>query len=69
LQQLLRERISIRDLLTILETLADYVPITKDVDKLIGYVRACPVNHISRRFRFGQILALCPSGLSGNADY
>lgn len=50
LQQLLRERISIRDLLTILETLADYVPITKDVDKLIGYVRQALARTITRQY-------------------
>ena len=33
------------------------------------FFRARPVNHISRRFRFGQILVLYPSGLSENADY
>ena len=39
LQNLLRERISIRDLLTIVETLADYAPISKDPDILTEYVR------------------------------
>ncbi|MDA8163590.1 MAG: flagellar biosynthesis protein FlhA [Desulfobacteraceae bacterium] len=39
LQQLLRERVSIRDLLTICETLADYGPKTKDPDILTEYVR------------------------------
>ena len=39
LQNLLRERVSIRDLLTIVETLADYGPITKDPDILTEYVR------------------------------
>jgi flagellar biosynthesis protein FlhA len=39
LQQLLKERISIRDLLTITETLADYSPITKDVELLTEYCR------------------------------
>ncbi|WKZ31852.1 MAG: flagellar biosynthesis protein FlhA [Thermodesulfobacteriota bacterium] len=39
LQNLLKERISIRDLQTILETLADYAPITKDTDLLTEYVR------------------------------
>jgi flagellar biosynthesis protein FlhA len=50
LQQLLRERISIRDLLTILETLADYVPITKDADRLIGYVRQALARTITRQY-------------------
>lgn len=39
LQNLLRERVSIRDLLTIVETLADYAPLTKDPDLLTEYVR------------------------------
>ena len=39
LQNLLQERISIRDLLTIIETLADYAPLTKDPDLLTEYVR------------------------------
>jgi flagellar biosynthesis protein FlhA len=39
LQNLLRERISIRDLLTIVEALADYAPLTKDPDLLTEYVR------------------------------
>ncbi|MDY0219632.1 MAG: flagellar biosynthesis protein FlhA [Desulfobacterium sp.] len=39
LQNLLRERISIRNLLTIVETLADYAPMGKDPDLLTEYVR------------------------------
>ncbi len=39
LQNLLRERVSIRDLLTICETLADYAPLTKDTAILTEYVR------------------------------
>lgn len=39
LQNLLKERVSIRDLLTIVETLADYAPVTKDPDILTEYVR------------------------------
>jgi flagellar biosynthesis protein FlhA len=39
LQNLVRERISIRDLLTIVETLADYAALTKDPDLLTEYVR------------------------------
>jgi len=39
LQNLLRERISIRDLLTVVETLADYAGLTKDPDLLTEYVR------------------------------
>ena len=39
LQNLLREQIPIRDLLTILETLGDWVPMTKDIDTLTEHVR------------------------------
>jgi len=46
LQHLLEERISIRDLLTIVETLADCAPMTKDPDLLTEYVR----NKMSRSF-------------------
>ena len=46
LQNLLEERISIRDLLTIVETLADCALLTKDPDLLTEYVR----NKMSRSF-------------------
>lgn len=39
LQNLLRERVSIRDLLTICETLADFSPMGKDTEILTEYVR------------------------------
>jgi flagellar biosynthesis protein FlhA len=39
LQNLLQENVSIKDLLTIVETLADYAPMTKDPDLLTEYVR------------------------------
>lgn len=39
LQNLVRERISIRDLLTIVETLADYAPMSRDPELLTEYVR------------------------------
>ncbi|MGN0437936.1 MAG: flagellar biosynthesis protein FlhA [Lachnospiraceae bacterium] len=39
LQNLLEEGISIRDLVTIFETLADYAPTTRDTDILTEYVR------------------------------
>lgn len=39
LQNLIQERVSIRDLLTIVETLADCAPLTKDPDLLTEYVR------------------------------
>lgn len=39
LQNLVRERVSIRDLVSILETLADYAPATRNVAVLTEYVR------------------------------
>ncbi len=39
LQNMVRENVSIRDLLTITETLADYAEVTKDPDILTEYVR------------------------------
>jgi len=39
LQNLLREQVPIRDLLLVLETLADWAPATKDLDMLTEYVR------------------------------
>jgi flagellar biosynthesis protein FlhA len=51
LQRLLRERISIRDLFTILEVMADYAPITKNVDIITGYVRQALARTISKQYR------------------
>lgn len=39
LKNLLREQVSIRDMVTILETLGDYAPQVKDIDLLTEYVR------------------------------
>lgn len=39
LQNLLREQVSIKDMLSIVETIADYAPLTKDPDLLTEYVR------------------------------
>ena len=50
LQNLLREGISIRDLLTILETLADYAPTTRDTDILTEYVRQSLKRAISTKY-------------------
>ncbi len=50
LQHLLRERISIRDLVTILETLADHAGRTKDVDTLGEWVRATLARSICRQY-------------------
>lgn len=50
LQNLLREGISIRDLPTILETLADYAPTTRDTDVLTEYVRQSLKRAISNKY-------------------
>ena len=50
LQNLLKEGISIRDLLTIFETLADYAPSTRDTDILTEYVRQSLKRAISSKF-------------------
>jgi flagellar biosynthesis protein FlhA len=50
LANLLKEGVSIRDLVTIFETLADYAPITHDPDILTEYVRQSLGRAISRRF-------------------
>jgi len=47
LQNLLREGVSIRDLRTILETLADYAPQVQDLDLLTEYVRQALARQIS----------------------
>lgn len=47
---LLREGVSIRDMVTILETLADYAPITRDTDLLTEYVRQALGRAISRTY-------------------
>ena len=50
LQNLLREGISIRDLLTIMETLADYAVTTRDTDILTEYVRQSLKRAISSKY-------------------
>jgi flagellar biosynthesis protein FlhA len=50
LQNLVREQVSIRDLLTILETLADYAPMTKDTDLLTEYARQRLARSLTRPY-------------------
>ena len=50
LQNLLREGVSIRDLVTIFETLADYAPTTHDTDVLTEYVRQALKRAISTKY-------------------
>ncbi len=50
LQNLLRERVSIRDLLTIVETLADYATMSKDPEILTEYVRQKLARAIAKQY-------------------
>ncbi len=50
LQNLLNERVSIRDMVTILEALADYAQQTKDADVLTEYVRMALRRSITRNY-------------------
>ena len=51
LQRLLRERISIRDLLNIIETIGEYVASTKNADILTGYVRQALARAITKQYQ------------------
>ncbi len=51
LQNLLREGIPIRDLVTILETLADYASVTKNVEVLTEYVRYALSDTIAKLYQ------------------
>ena len=51
LQNLLKEGVSIRNLGTILETLADYGRLTKDTDVLTEYVRQSLARYISKHYQ------------------
>ncbi len=51
LQNLLREEVPIRDLLTIIETLADHAPHTKDTDELTEHARRALARTITASFR------------------
>ncbi len=50
LQNLLHERVSVRDLLTIMETLAEYAPSTKDSSELTEHVRVALGRSISQQY-------------------
>jgi flagellar biosynthesis protein FlhA len=57
LQNLLREGVSVRDLRTILETLADWAPVVQDPDQLTEHVRAVLARSISNSYsQDGQVL-------------
>jgi flagellar biosynthesis protein FlhA len=50
LQNLLREGVSIRDMLSVVETLADHAPYAKDIDVLTEHVRHSLCRTIARKF-------------------
>lgn len=50
LQNLLRERVPINDLVTILDTLLDYAPSIKDTEMLTEYVRQALSRYITRQY-------------------
>ncbi len=57
LQNLLREAVSIRDLRTILETLADWAPVVQEPDQLTEHVRTVLARSISNSYsEDGQVL-------------
>ncbi|WP_303722747.1 FHIPEP family type III secretion protein, partial [Malonomonas rubra] len=57
LQNLLGEGVSVRDLRTILETLADWAPVVQDPDQLTEHVRAVLARSISNSYsQDGQVL-------------
>lgn len=55
LANLLKEGISIRDLVTILETLADYSHTTRDTDMLTEYARQALRRAISKKYLFNDV--------------
>jgi flagellar biosynthesis protein FlhA len=58
LQNLLRERIPVRNLVLILETLADAARVSKDVDFLTEKVRAALARHISAEYAENGLLSV-----------
>jgi flagellar biosynthesis protein FlhA len=65
LVNLLREKVSIRDLVTIMETLADYVTYTKDPEILTEYVRQSLARQITNQYKSSEgplkVITLSPS--------
>jgi flagellar biosynthesis protein FlhA len=57
LANLLRERVSIRDLVTIFETLADYGALTKDTEILTEYARHALSRQITKQFAPSGVLS------------
>lgn len=58
LQNLLREGVPIRNLVTILETLADLAPVTRDPDYLTEYVREALNRQISQMYLENEVLTV-----------
>jgi len=58
LQNLLAEGVSIRDLRTILESMADWAPVTKDTDILTEYVRHALARSISHDLAVQNVIPL-----------
>ncbi|MGF7057150.1 flagellar biosynthesis protein FlhA [Brassicibacter mesophilus] len=56
LANLLNEQISIRDMVTVLETLADYAAVTRDPDMLTEYVRQRMSRYITNKYVAGNNL-------------
>lgn len=56
LRNLLREQVSIRDMVSILETLADYGTVTHDTDLLTEYVRQTLTGYITDKYVQNNIL-------------
>jgi len=65
LQNLLREQVSVRDLLTVVETLADYAPVTKDPELLTEYVRQRLARSLTKPYvekdRTMKVLSVSPA--------
>ncbi len=64
LSNLLREFVSIRDLVTILETLADYAPITRDTNVLTEYVRQSLKRQLTTQYipdKIAKVVTLSPT--------
>lgn len=57
-QNLLKEGVSIRDLRTILETMADWAPVTQDTDVLTEYVRHALARTISSQLAINGVIPL-----------
>lgn len=71
LANLIRENVSIRDMATILETIADYGNITRNTDILTEYVRQALSRAITARFmpeRKGKVLTIDPELEKAIAD-